>query len=258
MNNLRFEKRGERIGVLTFHRPEALNALNRETVRELYDFLAVFPKDEIDLLILTGSGDRAFIAGADIKEMREMGVEEARQFSILGQEALLLLERLPVVTLAAVNGFALGGGTEVAMACDLIYASDRAVFGQPEVALGILPGFGGTQRAVKLLGKLRAKELIFSGKRVKAEAAKEMGLVNEIFPSEGFLDRVLTEANAIAANGMYAVRRCKQLIEAAVSTDLERGLAFEQSAFALCFTTDDHREGLAAFVEKRKPQFTGN
>lgn len=257
MKNFTYEARAKGLGVLTVNRPDKLNALNHTTIEELGQFLGNRDVERLNVLIITGSGEKAFVAGADIAEMNSLSASEARAFAIAGQQAFLKLERLSVVTIAAVNGYALGGGMELAMSCDLIYAAENAVFGQPEVGLGILPGFGGTQRLERYVGKLHAKELIFSGAKISASRAAELGLVNAVLPKEGFLNSVIEKANSVLANGMNAVKYCKHLIEAAGNIDLERGLQLEATTFGLVFGSAEQREGTAAFVEKRKPNFSG-
>ncbi|MBI2712522.1 MAG: enoyl-CoA hydratase/isomerase family protein [Bdellovibrio sp.] len=247
------------ICVLKISRPEALNALNTDVLIELKDaLLKIANTPEIRVLIFTGNGEKAFIAGADITEMKGKTVEEGVQFAQLGHEVTKLLELMPKPTIAAVNGYALGGGTELALACDFIYASDKAVFGQPEVGLGVIPGFGGTLRLSKFVGLPRAKELIFTGRRVKAEEAFQIGLVCQVFESNQLMPRVIEIAQTISKHSATAVAKAKHLLnEFAETSGLNVKLDAEAHAFGRLFETHDQREGMSAFVEKRKPVFHG-
>jgi enoyl-CoA hydratase len=258
-NNLIIETTEPGITIVKISRPKALNALNTETLHELKAALQAEAQNEkTRVLILTGDGDKAFIAGADIVEMKDKSVSEGVQFAQLGHEVTKLLELMPKPTIAAVNGFALGGGTEMAIACDFIVASDKAVFGQPEVGLGIIPGFGATIRLAKYVGYPRAKELIFSGRRVKAEEAKEIGLVNHIYPVEQFMSSVIELAKSISQHSHSAIARSKLLMnEFSETTGLNFKLDAEATSFGQLFGTEDQREGMAAFVDKRKPAFQG-
>jgi enoyl-CoA hydratase len=257
--NLLIEKHQPGITVIKISRPKALNALNSETLLELRDALkAETTLPETRLIVLTGDGEKSFIAGADIAEMKDKDFSQGTLFSQLGHEVTKLLELSSKPTIAAVNGFALGGGTEMAIACDFIVASERAVFGQPEVSLGIIPGFGATLRLSKFVGLPLAKELIFSGRRVKADEAKAIGLANHVFPAEGFMDKVLELARSISQHSFPAVARAKQLMnEFSESTGLNSKLDAEAHAFGRFFGTSDQREGMGAFVEKRSPKFQG-
>ncbi|MDY3051951.1 MAG: enoyl-CoA hydratase-related protein [Ndongobacter sp.] len=258
MNNLLLEKQNG-IGVLTINRPKSLNALNSETLAELKEaLLAVSCDDEIQVLILTGSGDKAFVAGADISEMVHASAPEGRTMGLLAKESFELLENMEKVTIAAVNGFALGGGCEIAMACDIRVASDNAKFGQPECGLGILPGFGGTQRLPRLVGKGRAKELIFTCDMISAEEAMRIGLANHVVPQAELMDYCKAMAGRIMKNGPFAVSLAKQAINTGMDTDLASGLKLEANLFGLSFATEDKKEGMTAFLEKRKEKnFTG-
>jgi enoyl-CoA hydratase len=244
---------------VTVSRPKALNALNSQVLSQLQAALQVEAvRPETRVVILTGDGEKAFIAGADILEMKDKGSDEGVYFSQLGHEVARLLSQMPKPTIAAVNGFALGGGTEMAIACDLIVASDTAVFGQPEVALGIIPGFGATFRLAQFVGLPRAKELIFSGRRIKAQEAFEMGLVNHVYPFAEFKGKVLELARSIAQQSAPAVSRAKQLMnEFEEVCGLNLKVDAEVHAFGRIFGTPDQREGMGAFAEKRKPAFTG-
>lgn len=243
------------IATITINRPKSLNALNSQTLRELTQ--AVRECADLRAIILTGAGERAFIAGADISEMAPMGPWQAREFSELGHVFTALLEDIPCAAIAAVNGYALGGGLEVAVACDLIFASDNAKLGLPEVSLGVTPGFGGTQRLVRLIGKLRAKEIILAGEMVDAKRAEQIGLVNGVVPREQLLSHCKQVAEKIAQKGPLAVARAKRLVERGYDMPLRAANRQEAETFALLFDTDDRREGMRAFVEKRPPKFTG-
>lgn len=257
-NNLLLEKDGP-VAVLTINRPKVLNALNGETVRELGEAIEQLERDsEVAVVIITGAGDRAFVAGADIAFMQNLTPMEAREFAIMGQRVLSRIENLSKPVIAAVNGFALGGGCELAMACDIRVASEKARFGQPEVNLGIMAGFGGTQRLPRLVNMGLAKEILFTADMIDAERAKAIGLVNHVVPAEQLLDFCKDLARRIASRGPVAVRLTKEAVNAGTQMDIDRALALEADLFALTFTTRDREEGIAAFLEKRKPQFTGS
>jgi enoyl-CoA hydratase len=244
--------------ILRVNRPKALNALNIETLQDIQmGIQEVKNHPEIKVLIITGTGEKAFVAGADISEMRGMHSIEALNFSKSGHLALKMIEDLDRPVIAAVNGFALGGGTEMALACDFIYASENAKFGQPEVTLGIFPGFGGTQRLPRLIGKGKAKELIMTGKIISAQEAFELGIVNRVFPQASLMEETQKVASQIAANGAIAVRLSKMVINAGFNMDLTEGCSLESYAFSFGFTTEDQKEGMTAFLEKRKPNFKG-
>jgi enoyl-CoA hydratase len=246
------------IGILTVNRPKALNALNMETLRDLQGALQeVKNHPEWKVLILTGAGEKAFVAGADIAEMRGMNSIEALNFSKLGHLTLKMIQDLDRPVIAAVNGYALGGGTEIALACDLIYASENAKFGLPEVTLGVFPGFGGTQRLSRLIGKGKAKELIFTGKMIGAAEALEMGLVNRVFPLTSLMEESRKLAAQIAGNGPVGVRLAKMVVDAGYNLDLTEACSLESYAFSIAFATEDQKEGMTAFIEKRKPSFKG-
>ena len=248
----------EGIATITFNRPKALNALNAALLGELSDALDKIAADEdVRVLILTGSGDKAFVAGADITELATFNSLSAKSFVTFGQSVLDKLQKLPIIVIAAVNGFALGGGTEIAIACDFIYASENAKFGQPEINLGLIPGFGGTQRLPRLIGTNMAKELIFTGKMVSAAEGNQVGLVNKVVAPEALIDEVMKVAKEIAAKGKVSLRAAKQAINNGINTDLATGLKIEIDAFALSYSSTDAKEGTSAFLEKRKPDFTG-
>jgi enoyl-CoA hydratase len=247
------------IARLTFNRPKALNALSTSLLEELSDALDHIAKDEsIRVLILTGAGEKSFIAGADITEIATLTPLGAKKFAQFGQEIISKLQGLAIPVIAAVNGYALGGGCEMALACDFIYASDKAIFGVPEITLGVIPGFGGTQRLSRLIGANRAKEMIFTGKHLSAAEAKEIGLVNKTFAPEELMAAVQEVAKFIAAKGKASLCAAKQTVNQGLSADLATGLAIERDAFALCLASPDAKEGTSAFLEKRKPVFKGD
>jgi enoyl-CoA hydratase len=245
------------VAVLTIDRQEKLNALDRQVVEEIGQALLELESEGPRAIIVTGAGERAFIAGADIRAMSVMDPLEAKRFSEIGHAAMALLDRSPIPTIAAVNGFALGGGCEVALACDIRIAAENATFGFPEVGLGILPGMGGTQRLPRLIGPALAKELIFTGRRISAGEAREIGLVNRVVDEGEALNTARELAAEISANGPLAVRHAKAAANRSLDVDLISGLEFEADQFALLFATEDAREGMNAFGEKRKPQFEG-
>jgi enoyl-CoA hydratase len=255
--NILFEKDGV-IGILKINRPKSLNALNPETLHEIAACLETVRQDQsIRCLVITGEGDRAFIAGADISAMVSMSALEGKLFSAFGLGVLRKLEELPIPVIAAVNGFALGGGTELALACDLIIASDKAKFGQPEINLGVIPGFGGTQRLARRIGLPRARELIYSGDMIDAETALRYGLVNKVVPATELMSEAKATASKLATKPPIAIRQAKAAINAGIDMDLENGCRFENEAFALTFATEDKAEGMKAFLEKREAKFTG-
>ncbi len=248
----------DRIAVLYVNRPAALNALNNDTLLDIQAAVAEIKKDaNIDVLIITGAGDKSFVAGADIAYMQPLTAMEGREFGILGERVFSDIEDLNKPVIAAVNGFALGGGCELAMCCDFRVASTKAKFGQPEVGLGITPGFGGTQRLPRLVGTGMAKELIYTADVIGADEALRIGLVNHVVQPEELMDYVKGIAKKICSKGQLAVRLCKAAINAGMQTDIDRAMAIEADAFGLCFSTVDQKEGMGAFVEKRKAAFTG-
>ncbi|MBV7276175.1 short-chain-enoyl-CoA hydratase [Clostridiaceae bacterium UIB06] len=252
--NITFVKEGK-IGIVTLNRPKALNALNSETLRELDSaFDALHADKEILAVIITGEG-KAFVAGADISEMKDLNTIEGREFGILGNKVFRKLENMGKPIIAAINGFALGGGCELSMACDIRIASAKAKFGQPESGLGITPGFGGTQRLPRLVGEGMAKELIFTGKIVDAKEALRIGLVNRVVEPEQLMDEVKALANTIAAQAPIAVKLCKTAINRGMQCDIDTGIAYEAEVFGQCFSTDDQKEGMTAFIEKRDKSF---
>jgi enoyl-CoA hydratase len=249
---------GNGVATVTINRPKVMNALNPQVLAELKDaFTAVAQDDNIRCAVLTGAGDKAFVAGADIAAMAKMSALEGRAFARQGQKVLFMIEKLDKPVIAAVNGFALGGGCEIAMACDFIYASDKAKFGQPEINLGVVPGFGGTQRLSRLAGKAWAKELCLTGAIINAAEAAAIGLVTRVFAPEELMPAVKKTAQGIAEKGRVALRAIKTLINDGYDLPLERAIPMEAEAFATCFSSPDQKEGMTAFLEKRKPQFTG-
>lgn len=253
-NNLLFKKEGN-IGILAINRPDALNALNSSVLEELSQAIDMINKDnDIHVLILTGEG-RAFVAGADIGEMKGMTPMEARDFAELGLSLFRRIELMEKPVIAAVNGFALGGGCELSMCCDIRIASEKAKFGQPEVGLGITPGFAGTQRLSRLVGMGRAKELIFTCDIIGAEEAHRIGLANKVVAVDELMDTAMEMAKKILEKSQLAVRYSKTAINRGVETDLDTGMSIEKDLFGLCFATEDQKEGMAAFLEKRKPDY---
>ena len=245
------------VALVTVDRPDALNAINRALLAELDSTIdAVGSNPEIRALVVTGAG-RAFIAGADIAEMKSMTPLKAEAFSASAHRIFARLEELPIPTIAAVNGFALGGGCELALACDWIYASTNARIGQPETRLGLIPGFGGTSRLVRRVGLAWAKELVLVAENLVAEEAERIGLVNRIFPPEALLPAALAAGEAIAARGPIAIRIAKQVMQDGQDADVRTAHALEQRAFGLVFASQDRIEGTSAFVEKRDPDFKG-
>ncbi|HQL92645.1 MAG TPA: enoyl-CoA hydratase-related protein [Anaerolineaceae bacterium] len=241
------------VALVTINRPEAMNALNVEVIEELIDAFDMIDVDNTRCVILTGADVRAFVAGADIAAMANMSSEEARAFAELGHELMETIEYFPMPVIAAVNGYALGGGCELAMACDIRIASENAVFGQPEVGLGITPGFGGTQRLPRLIGSMSiAKELLYTGRNVRSDEALRIGLVSAVHPQESLLDEAWKIANRISANAPIAVENAKTSVNATMELGLEEGIELETDLFSECFDSEDQKEGMAAFLEKRK------
>lgn len=246
------------IATITFNRPKALNAMNSETLTELYDAISICKNDDqIKALILTGAGGKAFVAGADISEMQNLKAPEALRFMELGHETMRLLEITPKPSIAAVNGFALGGGTEISLACDIRLASENAVFGQPEILIGLIPGWGGTQRLPRIIGMGRAKELIMSGMQISATRAYEIGLVNRVFPAEQLIPEAGKFAQKLASMPGFAIKMAKHSVNFGYDLALDNALRLEAECCAQCFSTDDQKEGMKAFLEKRKPAYIG-
>jgi len=256
MSVVKLERQGP-VALVTLDRPEALNALNREMLEDLQRIFTDLDADPgLRAVVLTGSG-KAFVAGADIKEMADFTLDQARAFAQAGQRVMDLIAGFPQPVIAAVNGFALGGGCELALACDFRLASEKAKAGQPEVNLGVIPGFGGTQRLARLVGPAAAKRLLFTGEIIDAAEALRIGLFNEVVAPEALVGRALEVANLIASKGPGAVTLCKQVVDHGLDMPLAEGLCLETDRFARCFATADQKEGMAAFIEKRPAQFTG-
>lgn len=244
------------IAVVTINRPDKLNALNRDTILELRSvFKELRSNDDVYVIILTGSGEKAFVAGADIKELNELDVLSAKKFSERGQEVFNYIENMNKPVIAAVNGFALGGGSELALACHIRLASENAKFGQPEVNLGIIPGYGGTQRLTRLINSGRAMEYILTGDMIDTNEALRIGLVNHIYPQAELMNKAKEMALKIATKGQQAVRLAIKSVNAASQVSAKEGQNYEASLFALCCGTEDFKEGTSAFLEKRKPEF---
>lgn len=241
---------------LTINRPRSFNALNGATLDEISLALdEIAGNDQARVLLVTGAGEKAFIAGADISEMKSKSALEARTFADKGQKTLRKFEILAIPVIAVVNGFALGGGCELAMSCDWIIASERAQFGQPEVNLGVTPGFGGSQRLPRLIGRAKAMELVITGRQIKAAEAKEWGLVNHVYGAEELMDKAIETARLIMSKGPAAVRLTKESVQRGQDMDLDNACILEKELFALCFATEDQKEGMGAFLEKRKAEF---
>jgi enoyl-CoA hydratase len=252
------EQPDDGIAVVTIDRPDALNALDRETLTELRDRLREVAADtDVRAVVLTGAGEKAFAAGADIKQMLPMSVLESHGWGMLGHECGRLLESMPKPTIAAVNGFALGGGCELALACDIRYAAETAKFGQPEISLAVIPGWGGTQRLARAVGAGLAKDLILTGRTIDAAEALRIGLVSAVYPGAELLARALETAAVLAAKSPVALSAAKDATNRALQGDLASGLSYEAILFAALFATADQKEGMAAFIEKREPRFRG-
>ncbi len=241
------------IAILTIDREKALNALNEAVIEELGQAIDSLSPGEVRCVIVRGAGEKAFVAGADIGQMSRLTKKEAEAFARKGNDVFRKLETLPIPTIAAVNGFALGGGCELALCCDIRLASDTAVFAQPEVGLGITPGFGGTQRLPRIVGVAKAKELIYTGGRIKAQEALAIGLVNSVYPAEQLMEEGMKLAEKIARNAPIAVRAAKKSICDGLHLDMDAALKIEENLFSACFETQDQQAAMAAFLEKRKP-----
>ena len=243
-----------RICVLTVSAPKSLNALNSSLLKEMDDFLGHIDK-EVRVLIITGDGEKSFVAGADISEMQNLNAEQGESFGRLGAHVFRKIETLDIPVIAAVNGFALGGGCELAMACDIRICSENAKFGQPEVGLGIIPGFSGTYRLAKLVGMGYAKEMIYTGKAIRADEALRIGLVNAVYPQAELMEQAMAMATKICAMAPIAVRYAKQCINAEYDLDADAAIAYENVMFGKCFATKDQKEGMTAFLEKRPARY---
>jgi enoyl-CoA hydratase len=251
MEFITYEQEGF-VGVLTINRPQALNALNSQVLDELSEALDNIDVNETRALILTGAGEKSFVAGADIGEMSTLTKAEGEAFGKKGNDVFLKLEKLPIPTIAAVNGFALGGGCEISMSCDIRICSENAIFGQPEVGLGITPGFGGTQRLARLVSPGMAKQLIYTARNIKADEAYRIGLVNAVYPIEELMDNAKKMAETIAKNAPIAVRNCKKAINDGLQVSIDEAVVIEEKLFGDCFETEDQKAGMGNFLEKDK------
>lgn len=251
MEFITYEAEGA-VGVITINRPKALNALNSAVLEELDAALDAVDLNVVRALVLTGAGDKSFVAGADIAEMSTLTKAEGEAFGKKGNDVFRKLETFPLPVIAAVNGFALGGGCELSMSCDIRICSDNAVFGQPEVGLGITPGFGGTQRLARIAGVGMAKQMIYTARNIKADEALRIGLVNAVYTQEELLEAAKKMAAGIAKNAPIAVRNCKKAINDGLDLDMDQAIVVEEKLFGDCFETHDQKEGMSAFLEKRK------
>ncbi|MGN0398067.1 MAG: enoyl-CoA hydratase-related protein [Candidatus Fimimorpha sp.] len=240
------------VGVITINRPKALNALNSTVLDELDTTLDQVDLDAVRVLILTGAGEKSFVAGADIGEMSSLTKEEGEAFGKKGNDVFRKLETFPIPVIAAINGFALGGGCEISMSCDIRICSDNAVFGQPEVGLGITPGFGGTQRLARIVGVGKAKEMIYGARNIKADEAYRIGLVNNVYTQEELMPAAKKLAATIAKNAPIAVRNCKKAINEGLQVDMDQAIVIEEKLFGDCFETEDQKAGMGNFLEKDK------
>lgn len=251
MEFITYEVEGQ-VGIITINRPKALNALNSKVLEELDATLDAVDQEAVRALILTGAGEKSFVAGADIAEMSTLTKAEGEAFGKKGNDVFRKLETFPLPVIAAINGFALGGGCEISMSCDIRICSDNAVFGQPEVGLGITPGFGGTQRLARLVGEGMAKQMIYTARNIKADEAYRIGLVNAVYTQEELLPAAKKMAAGIAKNAPIAVRNCKKAINDGMQVDMDQAIVIEEKLFGDCFETHDQKEGMSAFLEKRK------
>ena len=240
------------VGIVTINRPKALNALNSQVLEELDATFKAVDLDAVRCLILTGAGDKSFVAGADIGEMSTLTKAEGEAFGKKGNDVFRMIETFPIPVIAAINGFALGGGCEISMSCDIRICSDNAVFGQPEVGLGITPGFGGTQRLARIIGVGKAKEMIYGGRNIKADEAYRIGLVNNVYTLEELMPAAKKLASTIAANAPIAVRNCKKAINDGLQVNMDDALVIEEKLFGDCFETEDQKYGMAFFLDKNK------
>ena len=251
MEFVTYETEGQ-VGIITINRPKALNALNSAVLNDLNAVIDGVDTNEVRCLILTGAGEKSFVAGADIGEMSSLTKAEGEAFGKKGNDIFRKIETFPIPVIAAINGFALGGGCEIAMSCDIRLCSENAVFGQPEVGLGITPGFGGTQRVARIVGVGRAKEMIYGARNIKADDAYRIGLVNHVYPLEELIPAAKKMAAGIAKNAPIAVRNCKKAINEGLQVDMDQAIVIEEKLFGDCFESYDQKEGMAAFLEKRK------
>ena len=240
------------VGLITINRPQALNALNSQVLEDLEEVFNAVDLETTRALILTGAGEKSFVAGADIGEMSTLTKAQGEAFGKKGNDIFRMIETFPIPVIAAVNGFALGGGCEISMSCDIRICSENAIFGQPEVGLGITPGFGGTQRLARIIGVGMAKQLIYTARNIKAEQAKAIGLVNDVYPQEELLDQAKKLASIIAANAPIAVRNCKKAINDGLDADMDQAIVIEEKLFGDCFETEDQKAAMANFLEKDK------
>lgn len=255
LKNVIFEKEGN-LAIVTINRPKALNALNSETLKDLDYVIDMIEADNnVYCVILTGSGEKSFVAGADIAEMKDLNSKEAEEFGLLGNRVFRRLEKLDKPVIAAISGFALGGGCELAMACDIRIASEKARFAQPEVGLGITPGFGGTQRLARLVGAGKAKEMIYTGATIKAEEALNIGLVNKVVLLENLMEEAKAMAKIIASNAPIAIKLSKDAIDRGLQVDIDKAIEIEAEDFGKCFDSEDQFEGMSAFLERRVKNF---
>lgn len=253
MSYIKYEQNGF-VGVLTIDREKALNALNSEVLADLDAALDAIDLDSARCLIITGAGQKSFVAGADIGEMSTLTKAEGEAFGKKGNDVFRKIETLPIPVIAAVNGFALGGGCELSLSCDIRLAAENAVFAQPETGLGITPGFGGTQRLARTINVGKAKEMIYAGTKVKAPEALSLGLVNAVYPAEELMPAAMKLAERIAANAPIAVRACKKAVNDGLQVNMDEAIVIEEKLFGSCFETQDQKNGMTAFVEKRKPE----
>ena len=240
------------VGVITINRPQALNALNSQVLEELKETFEAVDQESVRALVLTGAGEKSFVAGADIGEMSTLSKAEGEAFGKKGNDIFRMIETFPIPVICAVNGFALGGGCEIAMSCDIRICSENAIFGQPEVGLGITPGFGGTQRLARIVGVGMAKQLIYTARTIKSDEAYRIGLVNAVYPQEELLDQAKKMASIIAANAPIAVRNCKQAINEGLELPMDEAIVVEEKLFGDCFETEDQKAAMANFLEKDK------
>ena len=240
------------VGIITINRPKALNALNSEVLKDLDAIIDAVDLDAIRCLIITGAGEKSFVAGADIGEMSTLTKAEGEAFGKAGNDVFRKIETLPIPVIAAINGFALGGGCEISMSCDIRLCSENAVFGQPEAGLGITPGFGGTQRLARIVGPGKAKQLIYTARNIKAAEAYRIGLVNEVYPLEELMPQAKKMAKGIAKNAPIAVRACKKAINEGLEVGMDEAIVIEEKLFGSCFETEDQKYGMAFFLDKNK------
>ena len=251
MEFITYEQEGQ-VGIVTINRPKALNALNSQVLEEIEATFKAIDVDAVRAVILTGAGEKSFVAGADIGEMSALTKAEGEAFGKKGNDVFRMIETFPIPVIAAVNGFALGGGCEISMSCDIRICSENAVFGQPEVGLGITPGFGGTQRLARLVGPGMAKQMIYTARNIKADEAYRIGLVNAVYPQEELMAAAKKMAAGIAKNAPIAVRACKKAINDGLEADMDAAIVIEEKLFGSCFETEDQKYGMAFFLDKNK------